>query len=117
MLPGITNIAQDSSERDYLRLIGEVKDTVHVQHVKELGRPLKTSLRQILVFQVGTKRKVEEGLPIPRNLRKFFTHFSTGFGISAFLPGVKQRNNVKKIRIGDVGQDARVGVRGSKCTG
>ena len=106
VFPSITDVGQYGSQRNDLRLIGQVKNAIDVQHVQKLRRLHEAPLHLRFISLVFVKREVQQCLPVACNGRQFLTLFSGLLSRAPPITRMKKRNCLKKIGIRDTGDDS-----------
>src|SRR5262249_17771939 len=94
MLPGIADVCQDRCKRNDLGLVGQIEETIDVEHVQKLGCGQKTAFCLRLVLFVSRERQVQKSLPIAGNLRKISSLSSQAFRHAPNVPRVEQRDDM-----------------------
>jgi hypothetical protein len=108
MLPSITDVSEDCRQRNDLRLVGEVENTIDVQHVQKLRRLHKAAFHPDFVSFVFFEGEIQQCLPVACNGGQFLALFASGLGDTPSITGMKKRNRLKEIRISNTGDDPRV---------
>ena len=64
VLPRIADVGENGGQRNDLRLIGKIKNSIDVEHVQELRRLHETTLHLRFILFVCLKRQIQQCLPI-----------------------------------------------------